>query len=78
MGDLYEEFLIKAEYFKTTAAKILSKMSGAGYVNTETFFKGFFLFFVYRDFALREILSYVAEFKNPKIAGVLFQIERDY
>lgn len=62
MGDLYEDFMMKAQFFRTTVTKILDGLQGAKYVSVETFFKGFFFFFVFKDIVIREIVTYVVEF----------------
>jgi hypothetical protein len=58
--------------------KILDGLKGAKYVSVDTLFRGFFFFFIYKDIILREIISYVREFEDPKFCALIDPIERDY
>ena len=57
MGDLYEEMLKKAFFFRMTTEKIFDSCSGYKFIDSDSIFKGFFFLFIYKDFILREIIA---------------------
>lgn len=79
MGDLYEEMLKKAFFFRMTTEKIFESSSGYKFIESDSIFKGFFFLFIYKDFVLREIIDQIKEMlPKEKQLLVLSQIERDY
>jgi hypothetical protein len=61
MGDLYEDLLKKAFFFRTTTKKIFDSCPSFRYIESDSIFKGFFFLFVYKDFILREVLALMRE-----------------
>lgn len=67
MGDLYDEMVKKAQFFRPTTAKIFDTQSGFKYIQNESIVKGFFFLFIYKDFILREIVSLMNEILKNKV-----------
>lgn len=67
MVDLYDEMIKKAQYFRTTTAKIFDTQTCYKYLDNESIMKGFFFMFIYRDFVLREILQLMNELLKAKL-----------
>jgi hypothetical protein len=61
MGDLYEEMLKKASYFKPFVDKIFESSPVYYFIKSESIFKGFFFLFIYKDFVLREVIELMRE-----------------
>ena len=57
MGDLYEEMLKKAFFFRMSTEKIFANCPGYKFIESDSIFKGFFFLFIYKDFVLREIIA---------------------
>lgn len=61
MGDLYEEMLKKALFFKSTMDKVFESSPVYKFIECDQIFKGFFFLFIYKDLILREIIEYMRE-----------------
>lgn len=57
MGDLYEELLKKALFFKSIINRIFDSSSLYKFIDSDNIFKGFFFLFIYKDLILREIID---------------------
>jgi hypothetical protein len=78
MGDIYEDMLNKAKFFSKTTVKVFESVGCFRYLQPDSLMKGFFFFFIYKDFVLREILALMNEVLHSKISQLLFQVEREY
>lgn len=61
MGDLYEDMLKKASFFKPFVDKIFDSSPVYYFIKCESIFKGFFFLFIYKDFVLREVIELMRE-----------------
>lgn len=75
MVDLYDEMIKKAQYFRTTTAKIFDTQPGFRYLMNESIIKGFFFLFIYKDFVLREIIQLMDELLKPELWQMIDCIE---
>jgi len=71
MGDIYEEMVKKALFFRSTTAKIFTSQSGFKYIQNESIMKGFFFLFIYKDFVLREVIQLMNELLKNKIWQIM-------
>lgn len=62
MADLYEEMMDKASFFRMVTEKIFESQPGYRFIESDSIFKGFFFFFVYKDLVLRDVIARMKEF----------------
>jgi len=58
MVQLFEEIRAKAKQLKTVLDKVFLNSAAYKYIDAEQVVLGFFYFYVYKDFILRELLFY--------------------
>lgn len=61
MADLYEDLLERSSYFRMATERIFESQPGYRFIDSDSIFKGFFFFFVYKDFILRDVIARIKE-----------------
>ena len=78
MVDIYDEMIKKAQYFRTTTAKIFDTQPGFKFLDNESIIKGFFFMFIYKDFVLREIIQLMNELLKAKLWRLIDCVDQEY
>lgn len=81
MVDLYDEMVKKAQFFRTTTAKMFESIGNYNcfkHIQNESLTKGFFFLFIYKDFILRDIIALMKEVLHTKVWQILAEVEKEY